>query len=380
MTLGPLPVDWQGIERRLLANGGDWLYLQLVLDEPTLERAAAALVVARDAIAAANLTVEGGTTVATGVAPLPQGPALLLAPGPDDELETWVAAFSRHMVDAGWAGRIVAAPEPRPTDLLHSPAGVPTLSAFLSYRLTGPGPSRQGEWLPPFWGVDPDVTRDVCATLAGWATRMSGGTVVGLGQAHVVASPGEEANLLAWALGQDETANVQTAVDGPVRLRRVALDLRGLVVACQRDAVMDWRARLDAVASAFRARPDALQLGFVRGGSTSAVSWWRLPRLGDGTVLPARQQHLWDRYVPDVHGMQVLTAAHLDRAGGLDGWRVEELAPDRYLVAARDLEPWYAGDQPDPDVLAEARRQLADIILTAQVATENPPEYLRPRP
>ncbi len=70
--------------------------------------------------------------------------------------------------------------------------------------------------------------------------------------------------------------------------------------------------------------------------------------------------------------MQVLTSDHLHRAADLSGWSVIEVAPDRFLVEARDLRPWFAADEPDPDVLAAARDDFGDMLLTPEIIAANP--------
>ena len=78
-------------------------------------------------------------------------------------------------------------------------------------------------------------------------------------------------------------------------------------------------------------------------------------------------RQLWHAYVPDAHGIQLLTAEHVDKLDNLDTWNVSQVAPDRYLVEARDLEAWYAADEPAPEVLAAARRDFRDAILTPEI-------------
>ena len=71
--------------------------------------------------------------------------------------------------------------------------------------------------------------------------------------------------------------------------------------------------------------------------------------------------------------MQVLTDQHLTNARDLSGWDVESLRGGRHLVRAKDLSPWYATPEPDPDVLARARRDFGDMILTTETIKRNPP-------
>lgn len=68
-----------------------------------------------------------------------------------------------------------------------------------------------------------------------------------------------------------------------------------------------------------------------------------------------------------MHGIQLLTEAHLARAGNLEGWDVQRLTPGRYLVLAKDLRPWFAAKETDPNILAAARQDFHDMLLTPEV-------------
>lgn len=71
----------------------------------------------------------------------------------------------------------------------------------------------------------------------------------------------------------------------------------------------------------------------------------------------------------------MLTGRHLSRARDLSTWNIAEIVPDRFLVHANDLDPWYAGDTPDPEVVAQARADFGDMILTPDTV----PLYLSTR-
>lgn len=77
-------------------------------------------------------------------------------------------------------------------------------------------------------------------------------------------------------------------------------------------------------------------------------------------------------YTPDAYGIQILTDAHLARARSLAEWDVQEMAPARHLVQARDLAPWFADDIPAPEVLAAARHDFGDMILTPEAIAARP--------
>ena len=76
--------------------------------------------------------------------------------------------------------------------------------------------------------------------------------------------------------------------------------------------------------------------------------------------LALREQ--WPHRVFDAHGLQILTADHLERAHDLTDWHTRQVG-DRYLVAARDLDPWLTNDHPDPTVLDRARTDFGDMII-----------------
>lgn len=100
-------------------------------------------------------------------------------------------------------------------------------------------------------------------------------------------------------------------------------------------------------------------------------------------------RHLYADYVADAHAIQVLTKAHLDRANDLSAWDIDSLGNDRYLVQARELEPWFDREPteiygvpwpvPDPDVLDRARRDFGAMILTHDVLQADPRAWIKGR-
>jgi hypothetical protein len=80
--------------------------------------------------------------------------------------------------------------------------------------------------------------------------------------------------------------------------------------------------------------------------------------------------------VQDAHGAQLLTRQHLDQARDLSAWLLTEVAPDRFLVQAADLAPWWDTYAPDPDVVARARRDFGDMIITLADIEADPHGWL----
>jgi hypothetical protein len=85
-----------------------------------------------------------------------------------------------------------------------------------------------------------------------------------------------------------------------------------------------------------------------------------------------RARHLLAKYAVDAYVAQVLTSDHLAQAGALGSYVVEDLGADRYLVVARDPEPWMAGLNPEPGVLERARGELGGSLLTREIVMANP--------
>lgn len=132
-----------------------------------------------------------------------------------------------------------------------------------------------------------------------------------------------------------------------------------------------WTHLGDRTAQAARARDALIELApdvdqaFAEG--TTGKGWWgpnhshRKQRLSGESLLqrPALVPHR----VIDAHGLQVLTGHHLERASSLRDWHTRQIG-DRYLLEARDLDPWFAGDEPDPEVLAKARVDFGEMIMS----------------
>ena len=143
---------------------------------------------------------------------------------------------------------------------------------------------------------------------------------------------------------------------------------------------MPWQDRLGQVTEAMVALPEDTDLAFVRYSRAYTISWMdlqdggpSLPYVGEPEVRYSR--YLNSRYTPDAHGLQLLTDAHLELASDLSDWVIEPLGGGRHLVQAKDLQPWYANIDPDPETLAKARADFGKMILTKQTISDNPPPW-----
>jgi hypothetical protein len=136
------------------------------------------------------------------------------------------------------------------------------------------------------------------------------------------------------------------------------------------DERLDWKALVQEVTQLLVRHPDALDLAIIRQERAGPSSWFDIkspppPHVTEREVVANR--HLWDRFVPDVHGIQLLTEAHLERAGNLGAWNVQRHTRDRYLVQAKDLRPWFAENESDPDILTAARQDFHSMLLTPEI-------------
>jgi hypothetical protein len=79
---------------------------------------------------------------------------------------------------------------------------------------------------------------------------------------------------------------------------------------------------------------------------------------------------LEDEWVPDPHGVQLVTARHLERLNLDASWIVEPLLQDKYLVQAQELCAWFDLGRPLESTLVKARQEFSNILLTTNIAVD----------
>ena len=154
-----------------------------------------------------------------------------------------------------------------------------------------------------------------------------------------------------------------------VHVRRASSSPWGAAAYQIEQAGTAWSERLAALMEPLLAHPQATDLALVGWAHGWAHGWDALasaaPALPHGYHgLLNRRRDSWSQYVPDAHGVQLLSAAHLDKAEDLSDWKVSRLAPGRFLVQARDLGASYAQRGAEPEVVAGARGDFGSMILT----------------
>ena len=352
-----------GAVRLLFRPDGEWSPMT----------AGRALVAALAAVEAAN--EEAGQDEAEGgnVDPTPSGVAIQLDPtGWPDVTADWLAVLTGRLTEVGLSGTIGIAPQADRPGWLGARLAAPALTAFLAVRQDRPRGADPGDQhLPPRWAVSPERGARLCRDLTGWATRGADREVLlTQGTADLVVRAADAPPWLEYALDQSGRAGV-LAADETATARRVFLSWWGQVVL-QLDDPRGWRERLGDLTAVLRDEAAQLDAGFVRLAPGYTLNWTNLasgnPELPGITEADVRDHRaLWARYLPDAHGVQLLTDAHLAGIGDLADWLVEPVAPGRHLVSARDLAPWYAGSGPDPAAVAKARQDFAGALLRPEV-------------
>lgn len=335
------------------------------------------------AVQVANQEVEdagwGGEVFTGGVSDSDAGPvALMSRTGPEQGVRAWLDAFARHLQALGKAGRVTAAPEAFFPEWLNS-VEVPQLTAFVSYQtddraLLDPDEQRRA------WHVPAPLTAKIAEAGAAWG-RFDRADVYLLRNIHQTRM--KNANVgpaMADAAAKFAMARVTYLQSEPRRLAWASLGTLGRACYGVMDDTVSWQDRLGQVVQAMVAFPRNTDLAFVQYSHVYTLSWSALD--SGRPLLPYVEEyhirynrHLNARYIPDAHGLQLLTDAHLAHANDLSDWIIEPLGGGRHVVQAKDLEPWYANIDPDPETLAKARADFGGMILTKEIIADNPPPW-----
>lgn len=176
------------------------------------------------------------------------------------------------------------------------------------------------------------------------------------------------------ALGQ---VTVGTVTKKPFTSRVAHLMPHGSITVQHGDSSWSWQDQAAAVREFLLSDLPPIAQASMQLSQPAAISGSAWPYVDAAFVI--LNAHLLPEYVPDAHGFQILTDAHLSHARDLSAWTITPLGHGRHLVEAPDLEPWLRplkamkeGINLDPtlivpddkEVLAQARHDFGDMILT----------------
>jgi len=316
-----------------------------------------------------------------GVSDSDAGPVVLLRRvGHEPGLRSWLGAFARHLESLGLSGKVTAAPEAYFPDWFNGPLGLPRqLTAFVSYK-TNDLTQLEDQERRAGWHVPAALTEKITNAGAAWG-HFPGADVYLSRNIHQIRTKNPDVGRpLADGITRFGMAGVTFLSTEPGRMTSMYLYVQGQACYEVMDDTVSWRDRLEQVTAAMVAFPEDTDLAFVQYSNAYTTSWSTLQV--SRPPLPYVQEHhvrynrhLISQYTPDAHGLQILTDAHLGHASDLSDWVIKPLGGGRHLVQAKDLEPWYAHIDPDPDTLVKARADFGMMTLTPQTIADNPPPW-----
>lgn len=298
-----------------------------------------------------------------------------------DDLQTWedrLLELADALVAATGSEVCIGVP---PITTQGPPAVLdPVPTALLATTMNPPvtaGPFN--EWgMPAYrWGVPEGTTRSLFTSASGWVMPDGQAGEV-LGMVPMPATVDSAPDLLTEVIDQGRQLTGVTGRDPETRAlyRQVVVEKWGQTGWSDADPAHGPAERAEALLAVLEGLAADLDLAILHPIVPSLYAWplvtksyWR------------QNRHLWSQYVPDAYGAQILTRDHLTKAQDLSGWQVERVGPDRFLVRARDLEPWVAAPDapfmshqrfPDPDLRTRARADFGAMILTREKARTVP--------
>ena len=357
--------SFASIEQAWEASGDDFS-IRLITSE-RVEDAVDAAFAADEAAASAGIDIRQMTSsLALDGFALEVGPALW-----SSDVHTWVHSVAENLGRRGVVGRVVGGlPEWGPP--IMRGALPPALTLFARFGL----PSTPEPFESPRWRLDAAQTRSVVRVLLEWALTEPGSVFVTQNSftMRVEDASGLQAHVQS-VLQRGGSVGIDVVDESADLLRHATIGVRAdclfQVVGPARSQALPELIRLA------RELPPPLDLAYIRIAHRGVIAMngldavQPLPGIRESHVR--YNQHLLNRYVPDAHGVQIVSDAHLNAAHDLSTWTVKDLGQGRHLVAAADLAAWFRKPRPDSETLDQARADWAGAILTEDaIATSKP--------
>lgn len=323
----------------------------------------------RCAMEAADSEVDGLRS--TGPEATVAGFSTELRSVPDMEAVTaWLTAFARAVVAEGMTGAVHALP------LVQLPQWLtrlrePRLTAFVAFDRPF-ADSIGSHHRDPRQDPEERAVMEWFDRAAAWVVGFSGDVYVGNGGRNQLAGGCDIAWYLYRALHHGFIADVNALASTGDRAASAGFSRDGQALFQRYASSTTLVAQADHLRDAILGDVGRTRLAFVAVTSQGAYGGWE----SRADVLPAlptiEPKHLrvnaplWASFVPDVHGMQLLTQEHLDKAADLSAWTVTPAGPGRYLVEAPHLAEWFKADGPAEATLAQARADFGQMIVPSE--------------
>jgi hypothetical protein len=257
--------------------------------------------------------------------------------GHEDGVRAWLDAFARHLQALGKAGKVTASPEAFFADWMRGEfRPPPQLTAFVAYR-TDDLALLDADEQRRVWHVPAALTSKIADAATAWS-RFDGADVYLLRNIHQTRMKDPDVGqAMADAAAKFAMARVAYLRAQPGRLVWASLGTLGRACYGVMDDTASWRDRLAQVTRAMAAFPGDTDLAFVQHSHVNTSSWSELsdarPPLPYVKEYHIRyNRHLNSQYIPDAHGLQLITDAHLAHANDLSDWIIEPLCGGKHLV------------------------------------------------
>jgi hypothetical protein len=363
--------SFESIRQAWDAGGGGDLWLEFHPLEQTDHDLSVPIVEAlADADAAA--TVEHGLVDeigSTGPFTLVLGPRAYLfavyGPLEDAHVQTWLDAFARALTGAGLTGRVV--PMPRRRSATWDRAEKipwPQLAMYSAYVLADSSRERIRDRR---WNVDEATTARVAAEVERSAF-LDADTFTWILVRQFTTTPHAVAQAMTRLLRSEGSAVAAHVRPDASRIVYIGHRSNGLVSRRLYDPSLSWQDRLLTCVDAMTALADITRLAFVQWGRGFNAGWDDLDQGTPPTAVPGYKfrynPEVLDRFIPDARGALVVQDSHLERANDLSAWTTKALGYGRYLLEHPQPAAWYAQPDVDAAVLADARHDLGNMIIT----------------
>jgi hypothetical protein len=309
----------------------------------------------------------------------------VFATGRDRKLvANWIDAWAVALADEGLPARLGAAGErgfdsiPIASVQRYAPA------AFIGYRISHYPEltQRQRGWLSDSATTDTLAKRSTAWSIEHRQAQCWVGTAFG----NVQATETDPGAFLAASARWSPNGKFATLGTPGKGFHSLAWGDFGICVAQSAFLQCTWQELVQIKVGQLLLAPELTDVAHIKTTGSAAFNFADItlcgaPETGVDPVDYQFNRHLWDEYVIDAAGISLLTSKHLAHARNLSEWTIEEVAADRYLVTARDLAPWYAGQAADHDTINRARHDFGDMVLTWDTIHANPgPWTSRRRP
>ncbi|MGI5190580.1 hypothetical protein ACQEVI_20755 [Promicromonospora sp. CA-289599] len=291
--------------------------------------------------------------------------ALMNTAGDDGEVQACLRQLAERLTLQGWAGQVRGAPPVHPPGWATSVDAVGrALGLFLRFipaDTNDPEPRHE------------TLSRHDLATLRDladrWATRPATSTYLTRSMFTDIAPSHDLGAEFLQAVERHRRAGLQWIDDEHRSTTTIDLGYGTSAIFAIASRTETWHTRLDTLTRILQDLGPRLEVGLIDTANPMPISWTDLrtrPNPGSDQLNSIDDLDVAREHIPDAYGLQVLTSTHLAKAHDLSAWTITDLGNERHLVQHPDPAAWFAHQDPDPQVIAAARHDFGDIILTPE--------------